>query len=142
MKKITAFVQARREKGTLSGRSGVWEKNLETTWGDRLCVHVFLRNCNYNLEVLPGLLSAYFEKGEEFCPLKDDRDVLLEKIEHSDGVIFCHSELRLSGFSTHLCRTFWTGSLFIYHRPRFFDKTATAIVTQTIPVGDNIRKYL
>jgi len=30
----------------------------------------------------------------------------------------------------------------MFHRPRFFGKAFTAIVTQAIPVGDNIRKYL
>jgi hypothetical protein len=33
-------------------------------------------------------------------------------------------------------------SAFIFHRPRFFGKTFTAIVTQGVPVGDQVRKYL
>jgi multimeric flavodoxin WrbA len=27
-------------------------------------------------------------KGEEFCPLKDERDLLIEKMMSSDGVVF------------------------------------------------------
>lgn len=28
------------------------------------------------------------DKGEEFCPLKDDRDILIEKMVNSGGIIF------------------------------------------------------
>ena len=27
-------------------------------------------------------------KGEELCPLKDDRDLLIDKMNNSDGIIF------------------------------------------------------
>ncbi|MGI6575356.1 MAG: hypothetical protein ACOX3A_05855, partial [bacterium] len=45
--------------------------------------YVFLSE--YNLKFCQGCYQC-FDQGEEFCPLKDDRDVLLEKIEYSDGV--------------------------------------------------------
>jgi hypothetical protein len=28
------------------------------------------------------------DKGEEFCPLKNDRDILIEKMVNSDRIIF------------------------------------------------------
>ena len=41
----------------------------------------------FKLGTCRGCLLS-FEKGEAFCPLKDDRNLLFEKITASDGVIF------------------------------------------------------
>ena len=42
---------------------------------------------DYNLEICKGC-KLCLDQGEEFCPLKDDRDQLIQKIIDSDGVIF------------------------------------------------------
>ena len=81
-----------------------------------------------------------FEKGEENCPMKDDRDVLIGKIMASDGVVFASPELLVPGFrhdedlpgQARLC----------FHRPRFFGTTFTRIVTQGLFGGKKIVKYL
>jgi multimeric flavodoxin WrbA len=77
-----------------------------------------------------------FEKGEEFCPLKDDRDVLFEKIEHSDGIIFAtpNYSFHMSG----LMKTFIDRFGVLVHRPRFFGKAFTSIVTQGFMGGQDI----
>jgi len=94
---------------------------------------------DYNLKFCQGCCRC-FDKGEEFCPLKDDRDVLLEKIERSDGVIFATPSYAYQ-VSARM-KNFLDRIAFIFHRPRFFGKTFTAIITQGVPAGDNIRKYL
>jgi len=81
-----------------------------------------------------------FEKGEEFCPLKDDRDLLMDKIEASDGVVFAtpNYSFQLSG----IMKTFLDRFGFIAHRPRYFSKTFTSIVSQGIGGGNKIVDYL
>lgn len=46
--------------------------------------YVFLKDLN--LKLCTGC-HICITKGEDFCPLKDDRDVIINKIEDSDGVI-------------------------------------------------------
>jgi hypothetical protein len=57
--------------------------NLEA-YGDVECEIVALGD--YRVETCGGC-KLRFEKGEKFCPLKDDRDVLIGKIMASDGVV-------------------------------------------------------
>jgi NAD(P)H-dependent FMN reductase len=135
MKKITAFIGSARKKATYQVIQE-FEKNLKQH-EEMDFEYVFLSE--YNLKFCQGCCQC-FDKGKEFCPLKDDRDVLLEKIEHSDGVIFATPSyaFQVSARMKNLLDRF----AFMFHRPRFFGKTFTAVVTQAIPVGDNIRKYL
>jgi multimeric flavodoxin WrbA len=79
------------------------------------------------------------DKGEELCPLKDDRDNLIDKMIHSDGVIFASSN-----YSFHvsaIMKIFLDRLGYIFHRPRFFGKTFTSIVAQGIYGGKEIVKY-
>jgi NAD(P)H-dependent FMN reductase len=80
-----------------------------------------------------------FNNGEEFCPLHDDRNLLIEKIEASDGVVFAspNYSFQVSG----LMKIFLDRLGFIFHRPRFHGKTFTSIVTQGIFGGGKIVKY-
>jgi len=135
MKKVTAFIGTQSKKATYQAVQE-FEKYLKQ-YADVDFEYVFLSD--YHLEFCQSCLQC-FVKGEEYCPSKDDRDVLLEKMEHSDGVIFAtpnyafHVTARMKNFIDRLA--------FIYHRPRFFDKAFTAVVTQGIYGGDGILKYL
>ncbi|MBN1421515.1 MAG: flavodoxin family protein [Planctomycetes bacterium] len=84
--------------------------------------------------------KACFEKGEEFCPLKDDRDVLIEKMMASDGVVFASPNYSFQVSAT--MKIFLDRLGFIFHRPRFFGKTFTSIVTQGVYGGGRIVRYL
>jgi len=99
--------------------------------------YVFLKDMN--LSNCRGCCQC-FEKGEELCPLRDDRDVLLEKIESSDGVIFATPNYSLQ--VTGIMKTFLDRLAFVFHRPRFFGKAFTAIVTQGIFGGKDVEEYL
>jgi multimeric flavodoxin WrbA len=94
---------------------------------------------NYRLEPCRGC-KVCFMRGEEFCPLKDDRDVLFEKIMASDGVIFAtpNYSFQVSG----ILKVFLDRLGFVFHRPRYFGKTFTAIVSQGFYGGNAILKYL
>jgi multimeric flavodoxin WrbA len=135
MKKVTAFIGTKAKKATYLAVQE-FEKNLKQH-GEIEFEYVFLSD--YQIEFCRGCKMCFL-KGEEYCPIKDDRNTLLEKLEHSDGVVWAtptytfQVTARLKGFLDRLA--------FICHRPRFFGKTAIAIVTQGIYGGRNALKYL
>jgi len=79
------------------------------------------------------------DKGEELCPLKDDRDKLIDKMINSDGVIFASPNYSFQ--VSALMKIFLDRLGFLFHRPRFFGKTFTSIVAQGIYGGKDIVKY-
>jgi multimeric flavodoxin WrbA len=135
MKKVTAFIGTQRRGATYRA-----VQELEAGLRHRLDVdfeYVFLDD--YSLEFCRGC-KLCFDKGEEHCPLKDDRDVLLQKMADSDGVVFAtpnyafQVSARMKNVLDRLA--------YLYHRPRFFGKTFTAVVVQGFYGGGTIRKYL
>ncbi len=135
MKKITAFVSSARKKHTQNAVQQ-FLGNLQSL-GDVECEIVALSE--YRLETVRGCWLC-FDKGEEFCPLKDDRDMLIEKIEASDGVVFASPNYSFQ--VSAIMKIFLDRLGFIFHRPRFFGKTFTSIVVQGIYGGSKIVKYL
>lgn len=135
MMKITAIIGSNRKKNTFHTVQE-FEKDLRQ-YMDFDFEYVFLSD--YHLEFCQGC-KLCFDKGEEFCPLKDDRDVLLDKLEQSDGVIFATPSYAFQ-VSARM-KNFIDRITFIFHRPRFFGKTFTSIVAQGVPIGRKIRKYI
>ena len=70
---------------------------------------------------------ACINRGPEKCPLKDDRDTILNKIEAADGVVFAtpthtrHISVLMKKFIDKLG--------YIAHRPYLFDKFALSLAT-------------
>ena len=83
MKKVTAFVGSAHKKNTY--KAVVQFLNNLQALGD--VEYEIVTLSDYKLGICRGCRLC-FEKGEEFCPLKDDRDVLMDKITASDGVVF------------------------------------------------------
>ena len=135
MKKVTAFIGTQSKKATYLAVQE-FEKNLKQ-YADIDFEYVFLSD--YRLEFCRGC-KLCFLKGEEYCPSKDDRDVLLKKMEHSDGVILATPVYTFQ--VTARMKNFLDRLAFICHRPRFFGKACTAIVTQGIYGGEGVLKYL
>jgi len=79
-------------------------------------------------------------KGEQFCPLKDDRDKIYERLMLADGVIFANPVYSLQ--VTALLKNLLDRMAYIFHRPRFFNKISIAIVTQGVIGGDKVVNYL
>lgn len=135
MKKVTAFVGSARKKNTYKTVVQFLD-NLKAL-GD---VEVEIVTLNdYQLGICRGC-QLCFNKGEAFCPLKDDRDVLFEKINTSDGVIFATPNYvwDMSG----VMKVFLERFGFASHRPRYFGKVFTSIVTQGIGRGNKIVETL
>lgn len=133
--KVTAFIGSARKQHTYKAAEQFLQKL--SSRGEIESEIVMLSD--YNLEICKGCLLC-FDKGEEFCPLKDDRDKLIEKISGSDGVIFASPNyaFQVSG----LMKIFIERLAFCFHRPCFFGKSFTSIVTQGVGGGEDIVKYL
>lgn len=132
--KVTAFVGSARKKHTYNATVN-FIKNLQKLGN---IDYEIVMLSDYNIEYCRGCITC-FEKGEEFCPLKDDMAVLLAKMESSDGVILAtpNYSFNLSG----QMKVFLDRLAFIFHRPRFFGKTFTSIVAQGIFGADRILSY-
>jgi len=135
MKKVTAFVGSAHKKNTY--QAVVQFMNSLQALGEVECEIVTLSD--YRLGICRGC-RVCFEKGEHLCPLKDDRDVLFDKIQASDGVVFATPNYTwdMSG----LMKVFLDRFGFVCHRPRYFGKVFTSIVTQAVGRGDKIVECL
>jgi multimeric flavodoxin WrbA len=135
MKKVIAFVGSARKKATYQAvqRFLAQLQSLGEIEGEI----VFLSD--YDLDPCRGCKQC-FDRGEEFCPLKDDRDALVDKMIHADGVVFASPNyaFQVSGY----IKTFLDRIAYILHRPRFFGQAFTSIVVQGIYGGQDIVKYL
>ena len=135
VKKVTAFVACGSKKHTY-GAARQFLDRLEAL-GD--VETEIVRLSDYRVEYCRGCKTC-FAKGEESCPLKDDRDVLIGKMMDSDAVIFAspNYNFHVSG----LMKSFLDRLGFFYHRPAFFGKTYTSLVVQGIGGAGKIVSYL
>lgn len=133
--KVTAFVGSARKKHTYNATER-FLKRLQTL-GD--VEYEIIMLSDYDLQTCKGCLLC-MDKGEEFCPLKDDRDMLIQKIVESDGIVFASPNYSFQVSAS--MKIFLDRLAFFFHRPRFFGKTCTGIVTQGIYGGSDIARYL
>lgn len=133
--KVIAFIGSARKKHTYHA-SEQFLKKLQSLGNIK---YEIVSLSDYNLQTCRGC-KLCLDKGEELCPLKDDRDKLIKKIINSDGVILAspNYSFQVSG----LMKIFLDRLAFFFHRPRFFGKTFTGIVAQGIYGGKDIVKYL
>lgn len=112
MKKVTAFIGNHQKHSTYKAVCE-FERNLKA-YGNIEFEIVFLKD--YQLEYCRGC-KVCFDKGEEYCPLHDDRDILMEKMIQSDGVIFA-----TPNYAFHVSapiKNLLDRLAFTFHRPRF-----------------------
>ncbi len=133
--KVTAFIGSGRKRHSYIA-SEKFLQNLKS-FGD--VEYEIVRLIDYNLGTCKGC-RVCFDKGEEFCPFKDDRDILIKKMKSSDGIIFASPNYSFQVSS--LMKIFLDRLAFGFHRPDFFGKTFTSIVVQGIGKGKGIVKYL
>ncbi len=133
--KVTAFVGSARKKNTWNATEQLM-KRLQSL-GD-IDYEIILLS-DYRLEICAGCKTC-LDRGEELCPLKDDRDILIEKMMNSDGVVFATPNYSFQ--VSAIMKIFLDRLGFVFHRPRFFGKTFTSIVAQGVYGGKDILKYL
>lgn len=136
MKTIVAFIGSARKRGTTYAAARRVLDNLEST--DDIKGEIWFLT-DFDLGVCRGCKTC-FERGEEHCPLKDDRDLLIEKMMASDGVIFVSPNYSFN--VSAIMKIFLDRLGFVFHRPCFHGKTFTSIVVQGIHGGGKVVKYL
>ena len=77
-----------------------------------------------NLELCRGCYTCV-RLGEDKCPLKDDRDMIINEMFDADGVIFA-SQVYVN-HATALMKNFMERLGYEAHRPRFYDKFAMVV---------------
>ena len=85
---------------------------------------LMLRDLNF--ELCCGCYGCVV-KGEEKCPIKDDRDLILKEMSEAHGTIFaspgyCH-------MVTALMKNFFDRFGYLAHRPQFFGKYSMSVTT-------------
>src|SRR5512133_698314 len=136
MKTVTAFVGSPRKRGATYIATRQFLDSLQS-FGDVQAEIVFVSE--YNIRVCRGCKNC-FGRGEEHCPLKDDRDLLIEKMMASDGVVFASPNYSFQVSGT--MKTFLDRLGFVFHRPRFHGKAFTCIVVQGFYGGEKVVRYL
>jgi multimeric flavodoxin WrbA len=136
MKSVTAFVGSARKQGVTYRATRRFLDGLQS-FGDVRSEVVFLSECDVGL--CRGC-KACFIRGEEFCPIHDDRDRLIAKLAASDGVVLA-SPVYSFQVSAHL-KAFLDRLGFAFHRPRFHGKAYTSIVVEGLYGGRDVVKYL
>lgn len=131
MKRVTAFVGSARKKNTYRAVEHFLKQLQELGEVE----YEIVRLSEYKLEICRGC-QICFNKGEQFCPLKDDRDVLFDKINGSDGIALATPNYNwdMSG----MMKVFLDRFGYAVHRPHYFGKAFTSIVTQAMGRGDKI----
>jgi len=136
MKKVTALVGSPHKGGATYTAARRFLEDLES-FGDVQAEIVVLSD--YDIGICRGCKTC-FERGEERCPLKDDRDALIEKITASDAIVFASPNYSFQ--VSAIMKIFLDRLGFLFHRPRFHGKTSTSIVAFGIYGGRKIVKYL
>jgi multimeric flavodoxin WrbA len=136
MKTITAFVGSARKNGVTYRATRRFLDDLQS-YGDVQSEIVFLSERDIGL--CRGC-KACFIRGEELCPLRDDRDLLIEKMARSDGVVLA-SPVYSFQVSAHV-KAFLDRLGFAFHRPRFHGKAWTSIVVEGLYGGRDVLRYL
>jgi multimeric flavodoxin WrbA len=86
--------------------------------------YLFLADCR--LEMCKGCFTC-FAKGEDKCPLKDDRDLIYSKMTEADGIILAAPTYAMG--VPALMKNFIDRLAYTLHRPCFFDKAFLAVST-------------
>lgn len=92
-----------------------------------------------NLERCRGCYVCIL-RGEEYCPLKDDRDMIIEEIAAADGIILA-SPVHVNHISA-LMKQFIDKLGFLAHRPRFHDKYVMVMAIGSGFGADKANEYM
>lgn len=86
--------------------------------------YIFLKDINLGL--CRGCFNC-ISAGEDKCPLKDDRELLINKMKESKGIIFASPGYVLN--MTGIMKNFYDRTGYTAHRPAFFNRNALLICT-------------
>ena len=123
--KILAIMGSPRKKGNTYKVTQKIEESMKQ-YSNVEFEYVFLKDVDIKSCLGCGVC---FDKGEKLCPLKDDLEMLEEKMQKADGVIFTSPNyvFNVSG----LMKNFFDRFAYVCHRPRFF-KNAMVLTTSGV----------
>jgi len=92
-----------------------------------------------NLQPCGGCLNCFF-RGEHTCPVRnDDRDLIFNKMQQADGIIFMAPTYALH--VPALMKNFFDRFSYVFHRPCFFGKVAIGVSNQGITGAKKVTSY-
>jgi NAD(P)H-dependent FMN reductase len=136
MKQVVVFVGSAHRGGATWKAACRLRDELESA-GDVRCEIVVLSD--HDIGVCRGCRLCC-DRGEELCPLRDDRDAMIGKIMAADGVVLATPNYSFQ--VSAITKIFLDRLGFLFHRPRFHGKTFSSIVVQAIGRGGSIGRYL
>ena len=89
-----------------------------------------------NLQTCRGCYVCQ-SRGEQYCPLKDERADLVHKMQQADGVIFVSPAY--TGNVTGLMKNMMDRIAYTAHRPAFLGKPAMLVATASSFTGDTLK---
>lgn len=96
------------------------------------CEYEYLFLNEFNLKTCTGCHLCII-KGEEYCPLKDDRDIIINKIESADAVILASPNHTKN--VNWLMKNYIDRLSYLMHRPRFFKQRFMILITSGSYMG-------
>ncbi len=120
--KILAIISSPRKKNTYNAI-----KTIESIHKEKYdCEYEYLYLKKVDLKCCNGCHLCLF-KGEEKCPLKDDRDMIIEKIESADGVILASPNHTMN--VNWRMKNYIDRFSYLMHRPRYFHQRFMVLIT-------------
>lgn len=135
-KTVTLLVGSPRRRGATFNAAEKFASNLEKLGGVETKI-VWLGD--YNIGMCRGC-KLCVTHGEDRCPLKDERDLVIGEMLAADGFVLASPNY--SWQVPGMLKVFLDRLAFAMHRPRLHGKIATAIVVEGIAFGSRVRKYL
>ena len=126
--KILAIISSPRKKNTYNAIKtieSIHKKNYD-------CEYEYLFLNKVDLKNYTGC-HLCLTKGEEFCPLKDDRDIIINKIESADGVILASPNHTMN--VNWRMKNFIDRFSYLMHRPSYFNQRFMILITSGSYMG-------
>lgn len=122
--KILAVIGSPRKNGNTYRAVERIKENILGYDGSIELECLFIRD--YDLKTCTGCFAC-ISKGEERCPLNDERDEIMTKMMEADGIIFA-APCYAMGVPA-VMKNFIDRFAYTLHRPCFFDKSFLAVAT-------------
>ena len=120
--KVLAIISSFRKKNTYNA-----VKEIERVHqGVTSCEYEYLFLKDINLKMCKGC-HLCLTVGEQDCPLEDDRDIIIAKIESADAVILASPNHTMN--VNWLMKNFIDRLSYLMHRPRFFSQQFMVLIT-------------
>jgi multimeric flavodoxin WrbA len=134
--KILTIIGSPRKKGNSYQAAKKLEAEMKSK-GDYDFEYLFLKDTH--LEICKGCFNC-ISKGGDLCPLKDDRDMIEEKMQEADGLVMVSPVYVMQ--VTSLMKNFIDRLAYRCHRPLYHGKKAIVLSTTGGMGLDKTLKYM